>query len=54
VGRDDEVGDREVNDGVTEKFQSFVGLALVFGGVTRMGHGDGQQRTGARETHSLG
>ena len=33
----DEIGNGEVDDGVTEELQTFVGLDRVLGGVTRVG-----------------
>jgi hypothetical protein len=35
----DQVGDGEIDDGVTEEFESLVGLTVMFGGVTRVGQG---------------
>ncbi len=50
IGRDDEVGDREVDDGVAEELQSFVRLALVFGGVARVRQGDGAGSHSSRDS----
>jgi predicted O-linked N-acetylglucosamine transferase (SPINDLY family) len=54
VGRDDEVRDGEIDDGVAEELESLVGLAVVFGRVTRVRQGDEEYLARSRESNSLG
>src|ERR1700722_8783224 len=54
VSGNDEVGDREVHDGVTQKLESLVGLNVVFGRVARMSQGREEERTRGVETQARG
>jgi hypothetical protein len=54
VGGEDQVGDREVDNGVAEELEAFVGLAVVLGRVARMRDGHDEQLTRASKSQTLG